>query len=69
MLDTNNDGVLSRCELINGFYSISKDMKKAENDVDEIIKQLDVNKDGSINYTEFLMAHLKVQEIVTEEKL
>lgn len=69
MIDKNNDGMLSREELINGFYDIYKDIKKAENEVEEVMNKLDVNKDGTINYTEFLMAHMQLKDIISNERL
>lgn len=31
--------------------------------------KLDVNKDGSINYTEFLMAHMQMKDFISNDRL
>jgi calcium-dependent protein kinase len=55
-LDENNDGVLTREELVKGFRNFYGDM--AELHVDEIMKMADLNCNGTIDYTEWLAATL-----------
>lgn len=49
-LDENNDGKLSREELINGYKKVMSDID-AELQVDSIMKQLDKDGSGSIDYS------------------
>ena len=35
----------------------------------DLIKELDYNGDGSINYTEFLAATVDYEKLITEDKL
>jgi len=40
-----------------------------EKEVDQIMAEIDYNREGWINYTEFLAAAVSVKKILTEEKL
>jgi len=66
-LDENNDGVLTREELVKGFRNFYGDM--AEIHVDEIMKMADLNGNGSIDYTEWLAATLNKQKLLNDTKL
>ena len=66
-LDENNDGVLTREELVKGFRNFYGDM--AEIHVDEIMKMADLNGNGSIDYTEWLAATLNKQQLLNDAKL
>lgn len=68
-LDVNKDGQISMQELIEGCFSVCKDMSKAKAEAAKIMAQVDLNKNGSIDYTEFLVANLKINAYLGEEKL
>ena len=61
--DKNRDGFLSREEIVQSFLQATngkvKDKVIAEEHVDKFMEQYDVNKDGRINYVEFLQGTLK----------
>lgn len=67
--DKNGDGVLSREELVEGLASHYNDKEKAQIEVDDILERIDVNHDGVINYTEFIMAQVKATDLVSTDKL
>lgn len=67
-LDENNDGKLSREELINGYKKVMSDID-AELQVDSIMKQLDKDGSGSIDYSEFVLATINREKLLATEKL
>jgi calcium-dependent protein kinase len=67
--DKNGDGVLEREELIQGYISLGKTKKQACVIVDDIMNKVDVNKNGTIDYSEFLMANFNQEEAVSKSKL
>ena len=67
--DKNGDGELSKEELIDGLTAHYNDRAKAELEVNEMMEQIDVNHDGVVNYTEFIMAQLKNIDLISNEKL
>lgn len=56
-LDINNDGTLSREELVIGYSKIMP-KEEAEIEIDKIMKNIDFNNNGDIEYSEFVMATL-----------
>lgn len=52
-LDVNGDGVLSKDELKKGFAEIP-DCVIPDGDWEKLISVLDINKNGKIDYTEFI---------------
>lgn len=66
-LDINNDGKLSREELIEGYKGAFGEF--AEEEVDRIMNNADIDKNGEINYSEWVMASSNLKKLVTEEKL
>lgn len=78
ILDADCDGVLSREELIKGFELMYGDVKKARKEVDSIMRRVDINQNGTIDYNgiiimftelEFLMANLEAEKALTKENL
>jgi calcium-dependent protein kinase len=51
-IDINGDGVISKCELINVVKSLSPDV--TDENLQILVSNLDINDNGSIDYTEFL---------------
>lgn len=66
-LDINNDGKLSREELMIGFTKIYGDM--AEDEVDRIMKIADADGSGEIDYSEWVVASIDKKKLLTNEKL
>ena len=67
--DTNKDGALSREELIDGYFTLFGDFRMAEVEVERIMKKVDVNENGRIDYSEFLMATSNVNNLLGSKKL
>ncbi len=80
MLDVNGDGQLSREELLEGYkILLGGDVEEAKIEVESTMNQLDMNKNGTIDYkgtplvlntqVEFMMANLKRTDLVNRQKL
>ena len=67
-LDTNADGKLSRDELLNGFKDTMGDVA-AQEEVDRIMKTIDNDQNGHIDYSEFVMATLNKKKLLSSERL
>lgn len=63
-MDVDNDGILSRQELIVGFRKIFGDV--VESEVDEIIALADLNGNGELDFSEWLVATHKRQEFLSK---
>jgi len=66
-LDTNQDGVLSKEELVTGLKKVSNFI--SEDEVDQIMARIDYNKDQTINYTEFVAAAIDKRKLLSEERI
>ena len=66
--DTNGDGRLDRNELINGLKMVDT-KKDLEQEVDRVMKIIDVDGNGFIEYEEFLRASLDKNKILTPENV
>lgn len=67
-LDANGDGKLTREEIIDGFHRILES-ENPEEDADAILKQLDNNNSGTIDYTEFVVATINRKNLLSKERL
>ncbi|CAD8178240.1 unnamed protein product [Paramecium pentaurelia] len=67
-LDTNNDGKLSRQELLMGYQKIMN-VDQAVEVVDNILSQINKNNTGMINYTDFLIASIDKQVLLSQQRL
>lgn len=56
--DRNGDGVLSREELIQGYAQLYGSVERATIEVEQILAKVDVNGNGTVDYSEFLAANL-----------
>ncbi|KAM3135846.1 hypothetical protein pb186bvf_012099 [Paramecium bursaria] len=72
-LDENGDGTLSRDELITAFQKKINDQDKIvenmETRINNIIDQIDINQSGKIDYTEFIMACLYHEKLITTDRI
>ena len=66
--DKNGDGVLSREEILLGYKEILGDVE-AEIETDRIMKEVDLDKNGTIDYNEFVLASISQQKLLNKEKL
>ncbi|CAI2365330.1 unnamed protein product [Moneuplotes crassus] len=53
--DTNNDGYITKKELKKGLYKLGK---RTDEEVDQIMDSMDTDKNGAINFNEFISATL-----------
>lgn len=67
-LDENGDGKLSKEEVLKGYERVF-DMPINEEEVDQMFKEIDIDKSGTIDYTEFVMATMNQKTMLTNDKL
>jgi Ca2+-binding EF-hand superfamily protein len=67
-LDKNNDGKLSRAELLEGF-SETMGQTAAEIEVERIMQNCDIDKNGHIDYSEFINATIDKRKLLSKERL
>jgi len=65
--DTNGDGVLSREEIVNGYRKTYG--KVDENEIDNMIKSIDLDGNGVIDYNEFLTCSMNQEKIMRNDNL
>ena len=66
--DINGDGQLSREEIYEGYKNLCGEVK-AEEEVDQIMKSIDLNGDGFIDYNEFLVGTMNRSKMLSAENL
>ena len=49
-LDTDKNGVISKDELIQGYMRVFKDHTRAKDEVDRIMRRIDINQNGALDY-------------------
>lgn len=67
-MDKNNDGMLSKEEIRDGYeehFGIPID----EEEIERMFKVIDVDGSGAIDYSEFLMATMSEQQLLSKDKL
>lgn len=67
-MDKNGDGHLSKEEILEG-YEEHFGIPINEEEVDKMFKNIDIDGNGAIDYTEFVMATMNEKNLVTNEKL
>ena len=67
-MDENNDGMLSKEEISNG-YEKHFGMAIDDDEIDKIFSAIDTDGSGAIDYSEFLMATMNEQQLLSKEKL
>eukprot|EP00830_Metopus_es_P017914 TRINITY_DN6067_c0_g2_i2.p1 TRINITY_DN6067_c0_g2~~TRINITY_DN6067_c0_g2_i2.p1 ORF type:complete len:423 (+),score=78.40 TRINITY_DN6067_c0_g2_i2:63-1271(+) len=68
-LDKNADGKLSRDELIEGYTIIYGDKLRAVKEVDALMEKVDIDHNGFIDYSEFLVASTNKTKVLSKENL
>lgn len=66
--DKNNDGYLTQDELVEGYTKVYG-AKDAETMAKKIMQEVDTNKSGKVDYTEFVVAAMNKQTLNSKEKL
>lgn len=66
-LDTNQDGQLSRYELIQGLKKMDNFI--SEEEVDLLMDQIHYNNDKTINYTKFVAAAIDKKKLLSDERI
>jgi calcium-dependent protein kinase len=67
MIDKNNDGVLTIDEIEQGIKHCKLDVNMNNNEIVQLFKELDIDQNGLINYTEFLSALMDYEKEVKKE--
>ena len=67
VLDTNHDGMLSKYELTVGYRMIYQDL--AADEVERIFSKVDIDGSGKIDYSEWVVATIDKEKLLTKEKL
>ncbi|CAD8107900.1 unnamed protein product [Paramecium primaurelia] len=67
--DTNRDGKISTQELIEGYKKYQTSTKLEDQDIEKLVKKIDSNGNGYLDYTEFLLACQDKKKLLTVEKL
>jgi len=67
-LDVDGDGLIEKDELIQGYMKVMGQVYSQE-ELDKIIKEVDVNQSGVIDYSEFVMATISRQISLSNQML
>ena len=67
-LDKNNDGKLSHAELLEGFAA-TMGIIAAQIEVERIMQAADIDKNGHIDYSEFIAATTDKRKLLSKERL
>lgn len=67
-LDLNGDGQLTKDELLKGYATIMNS-PNPEHEVETIMKMVDINESGAIDYTEFVMATINKEGMLSKQRL
>ncbi|EGR29659.1 protein kinase domain protein [Ichthyophthirius multifiliis] len=68
-LDQNGDGTLERHELMAGYMQVMKDRAQAEEMVNKIFDDVDVNKSGKVDFSEFVVAAMQTEKLLSKNKI
>ena len=66
--DTNGDGRLDKQELINGLKTVDT-KNNLEQEVERVMRIIDVDGNGFIEYEEFLRASIDINKILTDNNI
>lgn len=72
-LDKNDNGSLSKAELIEGYKQVfpdsSADPHEIEEEVNKIFDQIDIDGSGEVDYSEFILATTTRQKLISKERV
>jgi calcium-dependent protein kinase len=68
-IDKDKNGCISKEELIEGYKMMGRAEIRAQLDAEYVMTRLDMNRNGTIDYNEFLMANLITYNVLTKDKL
>lgn len=68
-LDKDNNGVLSFDELVEGYSQVYGNVEVAKQLATNIMVEADLNQSGQIDYTEFLVAAMQRDKLLSSEKV
>ena len=69
IFDVDKDGKISMPELVSGYNQVYGDILRAKAEAKKIMHKMDLNKNGSIGYDEFLLANMNASIGLQEERL
>jgi calcium-dependent protein kinase len=69
LLDTSKDGTLSKDEMKDGMEKVLGGLRANKKEFEELIKNLDKNGDGVIDYAEFITAAIDKTLIINRDNL
>jgi len=58
-LDIDKNGTISKDELIHGYIRVYKDSTKAKDEVERIMRRIDMNQNGTIDYNGIVLIRIK----------
>ena len=67
-LDVNKDGKLSKEELVTGYRQIMSDLE-AEEEAERIMKEVNVDSNGFIEYSQFVMASIEKSRLLSMKNI
>ena len=68
-LDKNGDGSLTKEELLEGYTKLDGNRERARNEVETLMAVADVDNNGLIDYSEFLLATGNKKEMLSKENV
>jgi calcium-dependent protein kinase len=69
LIDENSDGVLTLEEIKNGINNCKLNLEMDEDTVVKLFNDMDIDKNGLVNYTEFLSALMDYEKNIKKEHL
>eukprot|EP00828_Plagiopyla_frontata_P021272 TRINITY_DN2767_c0_g1_i9.p2 TRINITY_DN2767_c0_g1~~TRINITY_DN2767_c0_g1_i9.p2 ORF type:complete len:192 (-),score=37.21 TRINITY_DN2767_c0_g1_i9:94-669(-) len=69
IIDENQDGTLSKEELIAGLSKFQLFSTNPSLEAEQIMKSVDIDNNGKIDYNEFALAAISRQQVLTNERL
>ncbi|CAD8072004.1 unnamed protein product [Paramecium primaurelia] len=69
VLDKDQNGIISKDELIEGYSQVLKDRELAIQEVNKILHIIDLNQSGQVDFSEFLMASMNQEKLISLERV
>ena len=69
LIDENSDGVLTLEEIQNGIKNCKLNFNMNEEEIEKLFNDMDIDKNGLVNYTEFLSALMDYEKNIKKEHL